>query len=555
MLTMDKRLNICVLVNDNTVPQWIFKCIENLALSESANVSVIISPEPPLSAAKRKLSHSGSVLIRLFETIDRLLFRSNYYSHLDRDISSLKGTASVINLTDLTGLALRTGETEAISDLNPDVIVLLGRHKVEDSVLNIPKYCVWTFSIDKNEIHGVPAHGFREVIKHQPLTDMSLEIVAGDKSRNDIIYATREATYHYSITENRNKVFWRATVVIPRIIEGLCRYGDIYLQQMKERHKALTPVSGGTTNQGSFLTVLRDLGEHAGYLFCLGVYKIFHTDAFSWQLRTNIARHNNIRETDLSAFTTINPPRKLFWADPFVVADDKSYYVFVEEFIYKTNKAHLSVLVLDGNGRPVRSQKIIDRPYHMSYPFVFKTDGIYYMIPETNQNKTIELYRCVGFPYEWKFERNIMEDVSATDATLFHYENKWWLFTTIDQTGGVSSCSTELFLFYSDDPVHGDWVSHPLNPIVSDESRARCAGKFFIENGNIFRPSQDCSVRYGRGLNINHVTKLNEHEYNEVLVREIKPDWEHGLKGVHTLNTDEDIIIIDTYRFHRRISL
>jgi hypothetical protein len=129
------------------------------------------------------------------------------------------------------------------------------------------------------------------------------------------------------------------------------------------------------------------------------------------------------------------------------------------------------------------------------------------------------------------------------------------MFTTIDQTGGISSCSTELFLFYTDDPIRGEWKSHPLNPVISDESKARCAGKLFIENGKIYRPSQDCSVRYGRGLNINQVTKLSVLEYNEVLLNEIKPVWNPEIKGVHTINSDKSLIVIDTYKFHKRLSL
>ena len=62
-------------------------------------------------------------------------------------------------------------------------------------------------------------------------------------------------------------------------------------------------------------------------------------------------------------------------------------------------------------------------------------------------------------------------------------------------------------------------------------------------------------MRYGRGLNINHVARLNEQEYDEVLIKEIKPDWDPKLKGLHTINSDKDMIIIDTYKFHRRISL
>ena len=552
---MDKRLNICVLINETTVPLWVHRTIENLTLSGFAYVTVIINREPANETREHKISHGSAFLIRLFESIDRLLFRSKHYSHLDTDIASLTGVKSFISLNNSAGLTQETGKANAIADLNPDVIILFGSHIIEDTILDIPKYGVWTFSIDDSKIHGMPAHGFWEVIKHQPLTDMWLEILTADRSPNDVVYFSRESTYHYSVTENRNKVFWRATVVLPRLIEGIFRHGEAYLDQMKERHKAFIPDIGRSSYSDSFLSVLRDLVAHIGYVLRLGIYKACHTDAFSWQLRINNIRDSKYCEDDFSTFKAINPPRKLFWADPFIIADENNYYVFVEEFIYKTNKAHLSVLQLDCDGHLFKSKKILERPYHLSYPFVFKIDSTYYMIPETNQNKTIELYKCCDFPYIWKFEKYIMENISGTDTTLFHYENKWWLFTTIDQTGGVSSCSTELFLFYSDDPIMGKWVSHPLNPVVSDESRARCAGKIFIDDGKIYRPSQDCSIRYGRGLNINHITKLNEQEYNEVLLKEIKPDWDPKLKGVHTINSDKDMIIIDTYKFHKRISV
>jgi len=552
---MDKRLNICVLINETTVPLWVHRTIENLTLSGFAYVTVIINREPANETREHKISHGSAFLIRLFESIDRLLFRSKHYSHLDTDIASLTGVKSFISLNNSAGLTQETGKANAIADLNPDVIILFGSHIIEDTILDIPKYGVWTFSIDDSKIHGMPAHGFWEVIKHQPLTDMWLEILTADRSPNDVVYFSRESTYHYSVTENRNKVFWRATVVLPRLIEGIFRHGEAYLDQMKERHKAFIPDIGRSSYSDSFLSVLRDLVAHIGYVLRLGIYKACHTDAFSWQLRINNIRDSNYCQDDFSTFKAINPPRRLFWADPFIIADENNYYVFVEEFIYKTNKAHLSVLQLNCDGHLIKSEKILERPYHLSYPFVFKIDGTYYMIPETNQNKTIELYKCCDFPYIWKFEKYIMENISGTDTTLFHYENKWWLFTTIDQTGGVSSCSTELFLFYSDDPIMGKWVSHPLNPVVSDESRARCAGKIFIDDGKIYRPSQDCSIRYGRGLNINHITKLNEQEYNEVLLKEIKPDWDPKLKGLHTINSDKDMIIIDTYKFHRRISL
>jgi hypothetical protein len=432
---------------------------------------------------------------------------------------------------------------------------MFGLHRLDSGIYDIPLYGVWAFSTENNEFPAEPVHGFLEVIKHKPLTDTVLEIVKPDRSENEVIYSSRESTYHYSVTVNRNRVFWRATLILPRIIEGLAIYGQNYLDQLKERQKEIRIDTRLLSDSYSFLTVLRDLTVHIARTLALGFNKLIYTDAFSWQLLTDIRKDSNSFSDDFRSFDTLNPPRKMFWADPFVVAENNNYYIFVEEFIYRKNRAHISLIELDSGGKFIRSGKIIERPYHMSYPFAFKMGDSYYMIPETSQNRTIELYKCTEFPWKWEFERNIMEDIAATDTTLFFHEEKWWLFATVDRTNGISGCSTELFLFYSEDPLSGKWTSHPLNPVVSDESNARCAGKLFVEDGRIYRPSQDCSVRYGRGFNINLVTKLSTSEYNETTVREIKPDWNGQLRGTHTLNYHGGLTVIDVYRYHGRLSL
>ena len=554
---MKDKLNICILINDFAVPLWIFKSIENLTSSEYANVKLIVSKVPERSGMSDRRYCGGAFLIRLFETIDGLLFRSKHDSQRRKNITLLGDKSSILLLNNLPSVANNINRTEekTILDFRPDVIILFGRHQVDKEVFDLPRLGVWAFTIDNNKIFRAPIHGLQEVIKHHPLTDLALEIVKGDRSQNEVIFSSRESTYHFSVTVNRDRVFWRATLVLPRIIEGLSLHGDSYLNYLKERHKSFNSDTACSAYSGSFLTVFRDLSKHIVRVLGLGFNKLIYTDAFSWQLRIRANNNSSIYENGFNAFKTLNPPKRKFWADPFIVTDKNSYYVFVEEFIYRTDKAHLSVLELDYDGNILKSEKIIERPYHMSYPFVFNLDDVYYMIPETSQNKTIELYRCSDFPYVWTFERNIMENIHATDTTLFHHDNKWWLFTTIDQTGGISGSSTELFLFFTDDPIRGEWISHPLNPVISDESKARCAGKLFIENGKIYRPSQDCSVRYGRGLNINQVTKLNEYEYNEVLIMEIKPDWDPKLQGMHTINNDKALTIIDTYKFHKRFSI
>ena len=174
------------------------------------------------------------------------------------------------------------------------------------------------------------------------------------------------------------------------------------------------------------------------------------------------------------------------------------------------------------------------------------------MIPESSQNKTIELYKCISFPNEWEFSKNIMSDISAVDTTLFYYNSKWWLFTSLDESGKSLERSTELFLFFSEDLFSDEWIKHPCNPVVSDIRVARPAGKIFVQGDKIYRPSQDCSQRYGKGFNLNQITVLSESDYAETLISRVEPGWDKTLRGTHTFNSDEELTVIDAYSYRMR---
>ena len=61
----------------------------------------------------------------------------------------------------------------------------------------------------------------------------------------------------------------------------------------------------------------------------------------------------DIREgmsTSLWRFKHIMPPKDRFWADPFIIARDNKYFIFIEELLYSTQKGHISVIVMDKSG-------------------------------------------------------------------------------------------------------------------------------------------------------------------------------------------------------------
>jgi hypothetical protein len=166
------------------------------------------------------------------------------------------------------------------------------------------------------------------------------------------------------------------------------------------------------------------------------------------------------------------------------------------------------------------------------------------MIPESNNNKTIELYRCIEFPYKWEFKMNLMKNITAVDSTLFYYNNKWWLFCNMVEYEGASK-NDELYLFYADEIETTNWTPHPLNPIVSDVTNSRPAGEIFIYNGKIIRPAQNSAYYYGYGMTMNEIVVLNEKEYKEKKIDSIYPNWDKNILRTHTFNHKGDLTIID----------
>lgn len=265
--------------------------------------------------------------------------------------------------------------------------------------------------------------------------------------------------------------------------------------------------------------------------------KLFH---YQWQLMFNL-NDNNAKQ--YQNFKKIIPPNDRFWADPFVVFKNKLYYIFFEEFEYNKNKGHISFLTINEDGNYSQVEKIIEKDYHLSYPNIFNFNDKYYMIPESHDNKTIEIYECSEFPDKWKFCKNIFENIAATDSTLFYKNEKWWLFTTI--TNEKDPHQSELRLFYSKNPLSNDWIAHPKNPIVSGKIGSRSAGKVFENNGRILRPAQDGTKRYGHGMIFYEIEILNENDYQEKISHTIYPDWDKNIIGTHTYTEENKITIMD----------
>lgn len=241
----------------------------------------------------------------------------------------------------------------------------------------------------------------------------------------------------------------------------------------------------------------------------------------------------------------LSPPADRFWADPFVMHRDGVDWVFFEELLHERGLGHISVAPLGESGFTADPVTVLERPYHLSYPFVFEHEGEVLMVPEMALEGRVEVFRARRFPWDWESVAVILEGEMLVDSTLARIGDSWWLFATMaDQ---CSDPSANLHLFHAPSP-YGPWVPHRLNPVRTDVRSSRPAGALFEHEGSWYRPAQDCSIRYGYAVQLQRIVRLDRQSYEEVPASRLNPTWRKGLVGTHTVNRSGGLTVIDLQR-------
>ncbi len=197
----------------------------------------------------------------------------------------------------------------------------------------------------------------------------------------------------------------------------------------------------------------------------------------------------------------------LFVADPFMVKHDSRWYMFFEVMNRKTGQGDIGLATSDDGLRWTYEKVVLDEPFHLSYPYVFRWNNEYYMIPETNAACAIRLYRAVEFPTSWTFVR-IMLRGHYVDPSIFRHGGKWWLF--------AGERSNDILRLYCSDELMGPFREHPRSPIVSaDFNIARPGGRVLADGDRIIRFTQDDEPTYGNQVRAFQITELTPLLYEE----------------------------------------
>ena len=249
----------------------------------------------------------------------------------------------------------------------------------------------------------------------------------------------------------------------------------------------------------------------------IGIYASSSSDPLNFS-------EENITNPVLTANDVSDVPANLV-ADPFLVHDNGAWFMFFEvqndttkpgrKFRYPHTGAIGLAVSNDGLDWSYR-QIVLDEPFHLSYPYVFQWKGEYYMIPETNQTRSVRLYKAASFPYTWFFVETLISGRRFADSSILRYGNIWYIFTATTRNDILS-------LYYAKELI-GLWTEHPESPIIEGDAHiARPAGKVTIFGGRIIRFAQDGDPTYGNQVWAFEITKLTPEVYEEHIVDDKSP--------------------------------
>ena len=392
----------------------------------------------------------------------------------------------------------------------------------------------WRFNFSDERNGGADWFGYGPVMEHAAFTHLVLG--ARDASGRSGAVASARFNVKPSGAVNNRFVKERAVSLLLRELRRLALTGERAADAMPWPTPAPPPTAAETA--GYSVSLARTLARRT----VKSVRERFGWESDLWTLYTG---DGSIGNFDPGRAREIALDLKDIRADPFLFSYDGALYVFYEAYGFGERVAHIAVGRLE-DGRLTPLGAVLQRPYHLSYPYVFRDGADIFLLPETHAARRIEVWRCTDFPHSWELYATALEGVSAADSMLFRHNGAWWLFTNISEYRDFEDHCSELHIFRTDGPSLRNLVPHRLNPVVIGSDTARNGGRIAESDGRLHRPSQ-CNAHgiYGFGLNIMRIEELNLDSYREVCIRTIKPDFRSGLTGCHHFDCHDGAFVVD----------
>lgn len=432
------------------------------------------------------------------------------------------------------GEKLSDEDLATIAEHDLDVILRFAFGILKGGILSSARHGVWSYHHgDEREYRGQPP-GFWEIVEGKAVVGTILQRITERLDGGVVLHRGAFRAIPHSYRRTRDEVFSGssdfASVAIRQLVAGDTDAVDA------NPSRTDAPVRRSPDNWTMIRFFMRQL-----MTFSKAQWRGL-TRASKWSVGYANAPVTDVLESGLPSFEWAPEQGKSrYLADPFPDPTGRSSVVLVEDYDHETHRGVISALDMEGD-RLART--VIDAGDHASYPFLIEHDGDVYCIPETYRANEVRFYRSIDFPNDWELAGTALSGLPVLDPTVFRYEDRWWLFFTLE--GKYSN--SKLYAYHSNELLEG-WEPHLLNPIKTDITSSRPAGRPFWKDGRLYRPAQDSSLSYGGAISINRIDVLTPTQFSETVFKAIEPMATGPYRdGIHTISGDANSTVVDGRR-------
>ncbi|MDB3927279.1 hypothetical protein N9343_00895 [Flavobacteriaceae bacterium] len=538
---MNDKFKIGLLISNNDLSYNNYNLIDSLSKNKKIELIVLYSKLSTnkdsffskyfLKLTRKKINALFFYCIVKIEKYILKLVNKNKENTYDLNTLSLKKI--LINPTfSKSGLFISYDEKniKILKNLSLNLILRVNTPGIfKGDILNVSKIGILSFHHGDNRWNrGGPA-AFWEVYKKKDATGFIIQLLTDELDAGKVIYRGEYMTKEFYST-NKHKLLNDSYFHVEKVIANIIAGNKIKIEDYY-------PFDGEILKTPNFKITF-----HYFVLFilklCNKAFRKLFPKQRIWSIYFSRTSFKNLRFK--KAIKIKNPIGKWF-ADPFIYTFKESSFIYFEEFNIKDKIGSISCIELLKDNSYKYLGGVIKEKFHLSYPFIFDFEGEIYMVPESCNDHSIRLYKCVSFPLKWTYQYNLIDNIDAADTNIFFHDNKYWLTTNVDPTNKGNQNSI-LYCYHSDSPISKDWIEHTNNPIQF-RNGARNAG--YVNNKNI-RISQKFSFNeYGKSLEISEIEELNTNSYKEKKLHEIHPNFFKNASGIHHLSSNDEYTVFD----------
>mgnify|MGYP002622702557 CR=1 FL=1 len=245
-----------------------------------------------------------------------------------------------------------------------------------------------------------------------------------------------------------------------------------------------------------------------------------------------------------------------WYADPLIFSREGLEIVFMERVNRHTGIGSIVASdVTDGTWKP--EVPVIEEKFHMSFPMIFEWRDELYMIPETEMDRGINLYRCTEFPYAWEHVGRYLDGTRIVDSVVECIADDH-----VRLLGSDFNEDDDFYTRFHGYGLHADEdgsISATDDGLITREYtlRSRMAGYPLKETGRTVYPVQrSTSGVYGYSVMFMKDHPADGETLSEILPSDVynqSPAAMPKLIGVHTYSRSDRYEVIDVQYLTRKI--